>query len=150
MWTSPLQVSTKIRNSTMYRFWYDMWLYKTLPRFVPIMTGGIAFASLPIILHQLGWFYGLLLYTMLLMGIFEKLSLYLLPPMESSVACGYAWGTIVSIMWAYFSFVSLPLGSSFWDIYVTVNGALIMYTLLKSTITPPVSLPRGECSCDST
>ena len=60
-------------NASGIRFFWDLHMYTQYPRYLPIITGATNIALLIFSIEYFGWFYGAILYLLLIVGAIEQL-----------------------------------------------------------------------------
>mmetsp|Transcript_421 Transcript_421/g.733 ORF Transcript_421/g.733 Transcript_421/m.733 type:complete len:708 (+) Transcript_421:38-2161(+) len=141
---TPYDAAVRGKNGPMVRFFFDIFLYRNFPYWLPIATtAACSGCALCLCLHYLGWLLGIACFVPLhFLG--EALQQNSIHTGLSRVPCGQAWSVIVSAMACYFLTMSHDFSFACNAIGVVVSASII-YTFLRATTTVPLHL-RGADS----
>jgi phage shock protein PspC (stress-responsive transcriptional regulator) len=119
----------------------DFAMYKFLPKSVATAASAGNTFFFFLILHTFGFsLYTIVAYVAALFGL-EKLSQPYILHEASRQSFGFAFGTISSIMWGFYMFVS-PHVVRAWSVLVALLVLTIVCALVITSTTKPKALPK--------
>jgi hypothetical protein len=105
------QVALQRKDLFLFRFLWDLWMFRSLPRSLPLFVPLLACLAPSLLFPIWGWLFGSLA-TLCLLVLSDLLGQKTLPPQASRTAQGLAWGLLAVVILEFWTHLHPELPSS--------------------------------------